>query len=371
MTHLCLVSDQPVPNYLPLRHQATKPEKVILAVTEKMKLKTAWLQRAIERLQIEVSTLELPSAFDLPLLQEFFLGWLDSSDAAADVMLNVTGGTKPMAIAAQEAFRMADKPVFYINIDNDELVWLDRKRESIKMTPNLSLKNFLTIHGFEIVDSAENIRLSAEWATFARDLAKDGATTWGKSLRTLNYYAMRAQERDVLDVGRITADNVPHWNDLMDSLFYNEIISKQDRLTFKSPEARAFANGGWLEYLVFEAVKDIGGIKKPLLNLKIKDSTGNQNELDVAFLARNRLHIIECKTKRLDARKDEIEGPAADTIYKLDSLRKAGGLRTKGILVSFRPIAAPHKRRAEESGITVIDQQGLSRLKELLANEVL
>ncbi len=262
---------------------------------------------------------------------------------------------------------MADKPVFYINIDSDELIWLDRKREPIKMTPNLTLKNFFVIHGFEIESSAESNKLSDEWSTFATQLATEYAKPWERALGTLNYYAMRAQERDVLDVGRIPADDVPYWNNLMELLYYNNITRDQGRLVFRSVEARTFANGGWLEHLVFNAVRETDKKLKPLLNVTFKDGKGNRNELDVALLARNRLFIIECKTKRFNSNRDEMDGPAAETIYKLDALRKTGGLRTKGIVVSFRPIGPAHKRRAEESGIAVIDQGDLPRLKELLA----
>ena len=62
-----------------------------------------------------------------------------------------------------------------------------------------------------------------------------------------------------------------------------------------------------------------------------------------------------------------LSGLAAEAIYKLDALRKAGGLRTCGVLVSFRPVRDEDKHRAEAIGIAVIDQSGLPRLKELLS----
>ena len=80
------------------------------------------------------------------------------------------------------------------------------------------------------------------------------------------------------------------------------------------------------------------------------------------FCLRNRLFFVECKTKRLVG-----DNLAAAAIYKLDALRKAGGLRIRGILVSFRRVRDGDKRRAEEANIKVIDQAGLPRLKELLA----
>ena len=272
-----------------------------------------------------------------------------------------------MAIAAQEAFRVAGKPVFYVNAETDDLVWLDRGRPPVKLLAAVPLKTFLKVHGMTIETAETRSGLSTEWMTFSQELAYVKALPWERALGKLNYHAMEAERRDLLDMGRITPDGCPYWDDLMESLYYNEIIRHRDRLLFRSPEARTFANGGWLEHLVFDVVRELEGITDPAMNAHVVDAHNNRNELDVIFLSRNRLFIIECKTKRLAREEDAVHGPAADAIYKLDSLRKAGGLRTRGILVSFRPVPDNHKHRAQETGITVIDQKGLPRLKELLA----
>ncbi len=41
-----------------------------------------------------------------------------------DIALNATGGTKPMSIAAYEAFRAYELPIFYIHPEHDRLIWL-------------------------------------------------------------------------------------------------------------------------------------------------------------------------------------------------------------------------------------------------------
>lgn len=364
MTHLCLVSDQPIPNLLPVIQPETRPDQVVLAVSDRMQEKADWLEREIRNRQIVVERLPLPDAYDVLRLQDIFLEWLIAHEQE-DVALNVTGGTKPMAIAAQEVFRGAGKQVFYVNAETDELIWLDRSQPSVKMQTEVPLKTFLKAHGVTLQAGESRSTLSPEWETFSLELGFVKAVPWERALGKLNYHAMEAEHRDVLDMGRILPDGCPYWDALLESLYYNEIIGARDRLRFKSPEARAFANGGWLEHLVFDVVKKLTAVKNPVLNAHVEDANGNKNELDVVFLSRNRLFIVECKTKRLDY-DDSTHGPAADAIYKLDALRKAGGLRTRGILVSFRPVLDAHKRRAQDAGISVIDQAGLTRLEELL-----
>ena len=364
MTHFCLVSDQPIPNLLPLLQPEMRPDRVVLAVSDRMREKAAWLKREIEKRSIPVEELPLPNVYDIPDLQECFMNWLAAHEDA-DVALNITGGTKPMAIAAQEAFRAADKPVFYVNIETDELSWLGRDRAQVRLTHQATLKTFLGVHGIALESGLSRSGLSPEWQTFSQELAFVKAVPWENALGKLNYEAMDAERRDVLDVGRILSEGCPCWDDLLESLFYNEIICDRTRLSFRSAEARRFANGGWLEHLVFEAVKGLDGVHEAVLNACVRDAHGNSNEFDVALLSRNRLFIIECKTKKFD-RASSDNGPAAEAIYKLEALRKAGGLRTRCVLVSFRPVADAHKRRAQDAGVTVIDQNGLPRLKECL-----
>lgn len=366
MTHFCLVSDQPIPNLLPLLQPETRPDRVVMAVSERMREKAAWLKREIEKRNIAVEELPLPDAYDIPGLQECFMNWLAAHEDA-DVALNITGGTKPMAIAAQETFRAAGRPVFYVNIETDELSWLGRDREQVRLTHQATLKTFLGVHGLTVESGQSRSGLSPEWQTFCQELAFVKALPWEYALGKLNYHAMDAERRDVLDMGRVLAEGCPYWDDLMESLYYNEIICDRTRLHFRSVDARRFANGGWLEHLVFDTVKSLEGVHEAVLNAYVRDAHGNTNEFDGVLLSRNRLFIIECKTKKFDKAEGDT-GPAAEAIYKLEALRKSGGLRTRGMLVSFRPVADAHKRRAQDAGITVIDQNCLPRLKECLQN---
>ena len=73
------------------------------------------------------------------------------------------------------------------------------------------------------------------------------------------------------------------------------------------------------------------------------------NELDVAFLANNRLYIIECKTRRFQ------NGSAgSEALFKLDTLTDLlGGLQARGMLVSFQPLRDADLQRAADLRIEV------------------
>ena len=76
------------------------------------------------------------------------------------------------------------------------------------------------------------------------------------------------------------------------------------------------------------------------------------NELDVVFLADNRLHLIECKTRQFKGEGED--SPGAEAIYKLDTLADlTGGLQARAMLVSYRDMSGHDRNRARDLGIAV------------------
>src|SRR5690554_5719094 len=113
-THFCMVSGQAAPNLLPLLDDSMKPDKVVLLVTEPMQRNADFLEQVIKPRQITVVQHRLNVVDDFDAMQEQLMELLEN-EPADEIALNVTGGTKWMAIAAQEVFRMNGSAVFYVN----------------------------------------------------------------------------------------------------------------------------------------------------------------------------------------------------------------------------------------------------------------
>ncbi len=78
------------------------------------------------------------------------------------------------------------------------------------------------------------------------------------------------------------------------------------------------------------------------------------------MVANNKLHIIECKTKGM---RDDGD----DTLYKLESLRDLlGGLQSRAMLVSFRPLRHHDIVRAQDLGLAIIGPEQLCDLRQHL-----
>jgi hypothetical protein len=106
------------------------------------------------------------------------------------------------------------------------------------------------------------------------------------------------------------------------------------------------------------------GLRDLAANLEVTDAGGVTNELDLVFLARNRLFIIECKTARMDK---PLAPKANDTLFKLaEIVRRVGGLSARGMLASYRPLRDSEQRLARALNIELVCGAELARLSQRL-----
>lgn len=145
-------------------------------------------------------------------------------------------------------------------------------------------------------------------------------------------------------------------------------------LKFADEASRFFVNGGWLEYHLLQTLRDLQGthpITDITLNLKVTHPNGiTQNEIDVAFMLRNTLHIIECKTANLAQAGVTQDGKATETVYRMKSLLKLGGLRTRGMIVDYRgafSASQANRKRAQLSKLAILSGDELKDAKGQIA----
>lgn len=365
-THVLLVSDQAAPNLLPTLDTALKPERALLLVSGKMQRRAEALATVLRESGIRVESIQLPNEHDIRQIEEIVLG-IAAGHESHDIAFNITGGTKLMALAAQGVASTAQCATFYVDVDTDEVIWLDRSRENVKLTASLRLKHYLQSYGFSISDK-QHPHIPASYRELQGTLVRN-ARTFEKTLGELNYLAQMAEDRKTLVV-RLDDRQLDSLS--LDAMLRNfedaQVLSREeDTIRFSDENARFFCKGGWLEQYVFQtlsSVQDRIGLRDKASNLVVTDPDGVRNELDVAFLARNRLFAIECKTARMDR---ERSTKANDTLFKLsENSRRIGGLGTKAMLASFRPLNEPELKLAAALNIRVVCADQLVRLDEHL-----
>ncbi|PWQ99323.1 Card1-like endonuclease domain-containing protein [Leucothrix arctica] len=369
-THVYLVSAQATPNITPALDSGTRPESVVLVVSPDMEKQAEWLSDVLKSAAgVKVSLWPINHPWNISHVQDRILDLIAELDDDS-IALNATGGTKPMSIGAYEVFRADKKPIFYVHPERDELVWLFPSHQpSHRLADRVKIPHFIQSYGGKVVSTGAS-SIPPSYRDFANTLI-DNIEQYARSLGTLNWYASSAMKTLSSDIVHDSAIRNHGFRELLGELSDLNLVSLVNgRLKFSSEEARFFANGGWLEQYVLSVLnslkKDLPSIQDTASSVEIVRGDGVKNELDVVFLADNRLHIIECKAKNFKA---GTATSGAETLYKLDSLVEAvGGLKAESLLVSYQPLSEYDKKRASEMGVKIIHGSELKQLRVKLKN---
>ena len=363
--HVCLVSGQAAPNLLPVLDARFAPKRIFMLVTPEMEENANGLSAVFKKHGIKADFLSIADPYDFDSIQGNLLDFLDKPENEKTA-LNVTGGTKIMALAAHSAFSIADRPIFYVREDNNSVIIMhncggSEKYPPIDLKSNLKLKDYFRAYGYS-ADPKESIHKPG----FAKELV-DNQVQYRDALGLLNKHVCTDDNRQTLS---FSAQNTTPMCIILELCKKYDFLDFNDRrIDFNDAACRKYVCGGWLEAHTRAVVNSISRSKlQTLADQGIEIIKKNvPNDLDVAFLAKNALHVIECKTGRLTRER------GGDTLYKLKTITQTMGLKTKPMLVTYRNLDSedtkkrkPHTRRARQYGIEVVEGDELRRLKEHL-----
>ncbi len=362
-TQVLLVSAQAAPNLLAALDPELKPQAVVLLVTAKMAERAEALEKILRESGIRTQRKEIRDEHDFSKLEESMLA-IAAESVDADVALNLTGGTKLMALAAQSIGEAAGWSMFYVDLDTDEIIWLGKPARRQPLNEQLRLRHYLGGYGFTLEQGIQRPPAQVRHSNLLRTLVTQIGSL-EKPLGQLNYLAQQAEGSLRVRMTEQQADSVSLQALLRNFEEAGVLAVKNDGIDFASSEDRFFANGGWLETYVFQTLTHLHGelgIRDKAMNLTVVNQAGLPNELDITFLAHNRLFIIECKTARMDG---EGSNKANDALFKLsENCRRIGGLGTRGMLASYRKLRESELKLARALGIEVVAGGDLVRLEE-------
>ncbi len=365
--HVLLVSAQAAPNLLPALDPDLKPESAILLVSAKMKKQGDALGSALSEAGIKIISHTLTNEHDFTQMSDEMLK-VAAEHEHGGIALNLTGGTKLMALAAQSVAQAAGWRTFYVDADTDEVIWLGNGSHRQKLGQQLKLRHYLKAYGFNLNNGISRPAREPRHDELLSTLVTQ-AGSMEKPLGQLNYLAQQAEGKNTL---KIRMDEHQRDSRNLEALLRNfreagVLQVEKDEIIFADEVGRDFTKGGWLETYVYRTVAKLHGelgMRDKAANLVVSDADGVKNELDVAFLSRNRLFVIECKTQRMD--KGDL-GKANDTLFKLSEVcRRVGGLGTRGMLATYRALGDAEKKLARALNIEVVTGTQLVRLEEAL-----
>lgn len=365
--HVCLVSKEPIPNLIPIQLMEVKPRKVVLFVSRDMYVQSERLKAVIKSWGI--ATEEYPiEPYDFELAHTAYNKVLDKFHPD-EVILNVTGGTKIMAISAFNVFRDKEVPIVYVDTQNKKIYKFmhTAPMEKVNFKGVIKVAPYLYAYGQKIVEKHAEVQHSEKRKTVIDELLKN-IDRYQNAFSVLNGYASKArnsknypcrmqiEERDFRSMDISDLVRLYEKNGLLK-------LNKKE-LVFHSKPSADFVSGGWLEEYVHSVVKTLNPTDI-LMNVKTewdqKAEKPPTNEYDVIFTYNNQLFIIECKTKRFEGK--DIETSSAEPIYKLDSLKDyAGGLYGRGMIVSYKKLTDDQKSRLKAFKLEYCEGVNLNNL---------
>ncbi|MGL0954890.1 DUF1887 family protein [Vibrio vulnificus] len=372
--HVGIIDQDPVRLVTPLLDLRTVSTHIVFIGDESQRDMYQRLHSVLAQRDITSELFVIPSVVDTRLIKQSIQALAeDLKSRGEDVKLNASCGLRHRLLSVYEVFRTYHWPIFVVEPNSDKLCWLyPDGREDTQVQDRITVADYLTIFGargeFNEVELPPQLdqklhELGERWASHALEL--------GPGLATLNYLATTCRKEQKLDVELSEKQQgYRELNMLLADLVEAQIATYENGiLTFANEDARRFSNGEWLETLVHSTVKqiqdDMPTIQDHSLNVQVYRQLGERevrNELDVASVVNNKLHIIECKTKGM---RDDGD----DTLYKLESLRDLlGGLQARAMLVSFRPLRHNDITRAEDLGLALIGPDELKDLKKHLTD---
>lgn len=327
---ICLVSEQTLPNILPALQ--LKPDMVYLISTIDQATRGEVIADFLKSKNINCEQKTNFDPYDV-LAMTNRLKKILSKRPDENFILNVTGGTKLMALAAYSVFSESDSEIIYCNTIGNSIKYLYPVVEDIPLKSNLDVGSFLAACGYRVTGKAK-VLLSSEKVAFF-EIVKNGKIRNIQLLFEFVRSAHSNHNQTLTKTGfgdfKLTKQN-GNWT--LSSQLYSLTISGDKR----------FFEGVWLEEYCFWYAKNVLGLN-PCSGIKIISKEGTTNEVDLMFVHNARLYLVSCKSGEFD-KKDLIE------IESLKSL--AGGTFGKAFMLGLNPFSDAMIARAKQLKVKLL-----------------
>lgn len=395
---VCLISGQHVPNLLSIRSETPLPDLLVLIVTPLMKArdKHKQLLNALAaggldygtRHDIKDLSKEDSISETYELLKKIYKDHLKD-----ELVVNLTGGTKPMCIGAYEFCKEKNLRTLYVPEGNQREAIDLLRGSTVDLKHQLSIAEFLEGYGFSILNPSD-LERSRERAENLYDLAAlltinsedHGLRGMLGKIQSLMQEKRESDRKGWNREGLILTEDSSVY--LEKEALRSKIAEKLDLETRGSiflgsleKHMVEFLAGKWLEVFVWgnlkpfiedERIWDLNqGVRVGLAHsTDQRIFPGEDNDLDVAFMMNQSLCIGECKTGG-----QEHDPAGKDVLYKIEAIKSGlRALRVRTYLATTSDnvidsqkggVKEPLQRRADIYDCKIITGEKLRELAEL------
>jgi len=395
---VCLISGQHVPNLLSIRSESPVPDRLVLIVTPLMKArdKHNQLLNALAAGGLDYRTRhDIKDLAKEDSIAEIYdlLKTIRKEHLNDELVVNLTGGTKPMCIGAYEFSKEKNLRTLYVP-EGKQHEAIDLLRGStVDLKHRLSTAEFLEGYGFSVLNP-DDLNRSRERAEDIFDLAALlTANSEDRGLRGMlgKIHNLMEEKKKCDRKGWnrdgliLTEDSDVHLDSeaLRSKIAAKLGLESNDSILLGKLEKHKveFLAGKWLEVFVWGMLKSFVEDKRIWdLNQGVRVGVahtadrrifpGEDNDLDVAFMMNQSLCTVECKTGS-----QEHDPAGKDVLYKIEAIKSGlRALRVKTYLATTSDnvidpqtegIKEPLFRRAEIYECKIIPGWKLREMAEL------
>lgn len=271
------------------------------------------------------------------------------------IILNMTGGTKIMSLAAFQYFQKYENLEIYYQPFNKDLIQLYPIGKTMK-SASISLTEALLANGFSAEETGEELKDYEFNKNFYKKCLKENKS--GLKVITLLGNAKNEKKKtfNILKMKNLSKYKQEDINNAINITKYCGFDPSNI-----TGEQISYITGGWFEEYVFQYIMAQYKIPKENIALNMKVERGNdRNELDVVYMSNDsKLHIIECKALVEKAKNSPVINEA---IYKLKSLTTKFGLKVQGYVYTMaEKVTGPCFDRASDLNIKIEDGHELQK----------
>jgi hypothetical protein len=349
---ISLVSEQTLPNVELIKEFSEFIDQHLFVHTSQTQNELKWITKSakIE----EYQTLEV-KAFDIADIEEKLKTYDFQDD---QYYLNITGGTKVMILTFQEFFKNLGARIYYVTGQNCEYIKIfpiigERK---FQFKSRLTLEEYLFAYGFEFKKSnpMKDVDQLKNLMSFFLD-------------NDMKLYSSQIELIRAKRGKKLTYNEDSDIKQFLDAIGFLPFESG----TLNKYETKCLS-GDWFEEYVYFKIKEELDLSDDEIGTGYNLTKQNTpNEIDVIFVYKHRLYIIECKTSVIDIRlmpNNEVKEfkLLPEIIYKSDALRSKFGLHAHTSILTLEEIKEDdgtpkegyktHFERAELSRINILSK---------------
>ena len=288
-TIVSIISEQTIPNYLFIKEMFLPGDTLMFISSKKMKDKSQWIKDALGWKQCETVDVVFNKDGDEEKSDAIYNQVSTYLNNSEEYCVNLTGGTKFLALVLQNLFEKFNSHFYYIPYPKNQIISVSGSDER-KIFHRVSVDEYMHVYGEQIREPQKPIIDSDYTNRFLSLFLKDFNQNHFDIINKLRSY--RSSKSLVISTveNKIDDSKGPRIEELAN--FLNDIQYPHKQNVLQKSDIQ-YLTGGWFEEYVYQYIKHYVNPNDIQLSVIIK-KTGN--ELDVVFTLGNKLYVVECKT---------------------------------------------------------------------------